>query len=59
VVEGINALPAAIRLAEKYRIEMPITRAADAVVTGRIPASDAVRMLMSRDKKMEESGLFI
>ncbi|MBQ6507095.1 MAG: NAD(P)-dependent glycerol-3-phosphate dehydrogenase [Clostridia bacterium] len=59
VVEGINALPAAIRLAEKYGIEMPITRTADAVVTGRISASDAVRMLMSRDKKMEESGLFI
>ena len=58
VVEGINALPAAIQLAEKYGIEMPITRTADAVVNGRIPASDAVRMLMSRDRKMEESGLF-
>ena len=54
VVEGINALPAAIRLADQYGIEMPITRMADAVVAGRVSAADAVRMLMSRGKKREE-----
>ena len=54
VVEGINALPAAMRLAEQYGIEMPITRMADSVVAGRVTASDAVQMLMSRDKKREE-----
>ncbi|MBR0388426.1 MAG: NAD(P)-dependent glycerol-3-phosphate dehydrogenase [Clostridia bacterium] len=54
VVEGINALPAAMRLAEQYGIEMPITRAVDAVVAGRVTAADAVQMLMSRGKKREE-----
>ena len=54
VVEGINALPAAIRLADRYGIEMPITRAVDAVAAGRVAAADAVRMLMSRGKKREE-----
>ena len=55
VVEGINALPAAIRLAEQYGIEMPITRAVDAVVAGKMTAADAVRMLMNRGKKREEA----
>ena len=54
VVEGINVLPAAMRLAEQYGIEMPITRAVDAVVAGRVTAADAVQMLMSRGKKREE-----
>ena len=54
VVEGINALPAAIRLAERYGIEMPITRMVNSVVQGQVSASEAVRLLMSRDKKREE-----
>jgi len=55
VVEGINALPAAIKLADRYDIEMPITRMVDSVVAGRVTAADAVQMLMSRGKKREES----
>ena len=54
VVEGINALPAAIQLADRYGIEMPITRMVNSVVAGRVTASKAVRMLMSRDRKREE-----
>ncbi len=53
VVEGINALPAAIRLTEKYQVEMPIVEAADAVVNRGLPAADTVQLLMSRDKKPE------
>ncbi len=53
VVEGINALPAAMKLAEKYDVDMPITRAVNAIINGDIAASDAVRMLMGREKKTE------
>ena len=53
VVEGINALPAAMKLARKYNVEMPIVEAVDAVVSGKVSAKNAVWMLMSRDKAAE------
>lgn len=53
VVEGINALPAAIRLSRMYRVEMPIVETVNAVVNGTAAVSDAVRMLMSRHQKPE------
>ncbi|MBO4862285.1 MAG: glycerol-3-phosphate cytidylyltransferase [Firmicutes bacterium] len=53
VVEGINALPAAMRLAEKYSVDMPIIRVVDDIVKGNINASDAVALLMGREKKAE------
>ncbi len=53
VVEGINALPAAMRLKEMYGVEMPIVETVNAVVNGAAAVSDAVRMLMSRDQKPE------
>ena len=53
VVEGINALPAAMELAEKYKVDMPITKAVDAVVNGRISPSEAVEMLMRREQRAE------
>ena len=53
VVEGINALPAAMRLAEKYRVEMPIVAAVNAVVAGKLAPAEAVQRLMSREKKSE------
>ena len=56
VVEGINALPAAMRLAKKYCVEMPIVAAADAVVAGRMNAEDAVERLMRREQKAEQSA---
>ena len=53
VVEGINALAAALRLAEMYDVEMPIVRSVDAVVNhGANPASE-VASLMNRDPKTE------
>lgn len=56
VVEGINALPAAISLAKKYDVEMPIVETVDAVISGKVQASEAIRTLMSREPKSELSA---
>lgn len=53
VVEGINALPAAIKLAGKYNVDMPITETVNAIIKGDLTASDAVKMLMGRERKTE------
>lgn len=53
VVEGINALPAAMRLAEIYRVEMPIVAAVNAVIHQGADPKDAVAKLMSRDQTTE------
>ena len=53
VVEGINALPAAMRLAEKYNVEMPIAAAVNAVVNQGADPRDAVAKLMARDQTTE------
>ena len=53
VVEGINALPAAIRMAQMHKVEMPIVEAVNAVVNGASTPAEAVRQLMTRDRKPE------
>ncbi len=53
VVEGINAIPAATKLYEKYNIDMPIIKSVSDIVNGKSSASSIVNMLMSRDKKTE------
>ena len=53
VVEGINTLPAAISLAKKYEVELPITETAYDIVFGGIDPKTAVIKLMTRDKKSE------
>jgi glycerol-3-phosphate dehydrogenase (NAD(P)+) len=53
VVEGLNALPAALELAEKYEVEMPIVQALDMIVNKGVDPVDMVEMLMSREKKSE------
>ena len=53
VVEGINALPAAMKLAEKYQVEMPLATAVNAVVNLGADPKDAVAKLMSRDQTSE------
>lgn len=55
VVEGINALPAAMKLAELYHVEMPIVRAVNAVINEGADPAATVMELMSRDKKNELS----
>ena len=53
VVEGLNALPAAILLSKKYNVEMPIVETVDAVVSGRVEVKCAIDYLMSRELKSE------
>ena len=53
VVEGINALPAAMTLQGRYGIEMPITAAVNAVVNQGADPRAMVMRLMERPKKTE------
>lgn len=53
VVEGINALPAAMRLAKQYGVELPIMTAVNDVVNGTITPEQAVNYLMTREKSAE------
>ena len=53
VVEGINALPAACGLAKKYTVDMPMVVRVDAILGGRLAASNALASLMGRDLKRE------
>lgn len=53
VVEGINALPAARKLAKKYKVEMPIVNTVAEILSGDLPAGNALAALMGRDLKRE------
>ncbi len=53
VVGGLNAIPAAMKLKEKYGVELPITQAVNDIVNNGTKPKDAVRELMSRGKKPE------
>ncbi|MBR0137113.1 MAG: NAD(P)-dependent glycerol-3-phosphate dehydrogenase, partial [Erysipelotrichaceae bacterium] len=53
VVEGINALPAAMKLMKVYDVEMPITVTVNAVINEGADPKEAVAELMNRDKKNE------
>ena len=53
VVEGINALPAAMKLIDKYHVEMPIITMVNEVVNDKIDPLSAVNRLMEREKKNE------
>lgn len=53
VVEGMNALPAAIALCERFEMEMPIINAVRSIVMNHAAPSDIVRELMCRSLKME------
>lgn len=53
VVEGMNALPAAVRLAKEYKVDMPIVNCVAAILDGKLSAKNAVAALMGRDLKHE------
>lgn len=53
VVEGVYSAKAAIALAKKYNVEMPIIEQVNAVLFGGKSADEAVKDLMLRDKKIE------
>lgn len=56
VVEGINALEAAVELSEKYGVEMPIVSAVDSILKGSVSPEEAVNGLMSRRRRNEREG---
>ena len=53
VVEGINAIPAAIEMSKQYDVEMPIVKAVDAVINHGADPAETVHQLMVREKKTE------
>lgn len=57
VVEGIYSAKAAIALARKYDVDMPIIEEVNEVLFEDKPAKDAVKELMMRDRRAEHSDL--
>lgn len=53
VVEGINALPAAMKLSEYYQVELPIIEAVHSIVNEGADPKRVVNDLMGRNKKLE------
>lgn len=53
VVEGMNALPAAMQLSRLYQVEMPIVSGVNDIVNGDMPPAVIGRMLMTRSKTAE------
>ncbi len=53
VVEGVNALGAALDLADKYGVELPIITAVDLVLHKGVRPADAVNALMGRARRAE------
>lgn len=53
VVEGVNALPAAMILSERYSIEMPIVAGVNEIINAGKDPAVVVRELMTRRKKTE------
>ena len=59
VVEGINAIPAAMQLSKLYKTELPIIYAVNDVIYNGANPLKAVQKLMQRNKKTELSKSFI
>ena len=57
VVEGVYSAKAAVGLAKKYNIQLPIIEQVNEVLFNNKPASEAVKDLMIRDKKLEHVDL--
>ena len=56
VVEGVPTTRSVVGLAEKYRVDMPITRAVHSVLFEGLDPLEAISRLMSRDPKPERVG---
>ena len=53
VVEGLNALPAALALGKKYAVELPIIESVEQIVHRGAPPREVVGNLMRRERKPE------
>ncbi len=56
VVEGVDTTPAAITLADRLDVEMPITQAAYNVLFNDVPVKQAVSDLLERAPRPERAG---
>ena len=52
-IESIDNIDVAYELAQKYNVEMPIVNAVYDVLYNNLKPQEAVRMLMTREKKAE------
>ena len=57
VVEGVYSAKAALALSERYHVSMPIVEQVNAVLFKGVSPQDALKELMLRDRRMENSGL--
>ena len=57
VVEGVYSAKAAMALSRKYEVSLPIIEQVNLVLFEGKKASEGVRDLMLRDKKVEDSNL--
>lgn len=57
VVEGVYSAKAAMGLAKKYNVSMPIIEQVNMILFEDKPVSEAVKDLMLRDKKIENSEI--
>ena len=57
VVEGVYSAKAAMALARKYGVQIPIIEQVNAILFDGKEAGDAVKELMIRDKKLENSDI--
>lgn len=57
VVEGVYSAKAGYALSQKYGVSMPIVEQVNRILFDGMPAADAVKELMLRDKKVENIDL--
>ena len=53
VIEGVENIDVAYELSKKYNVDMPIVNTVYKVLYENLDAKEAVKMLMTRDKKSE------
>lgn len=58
VVEGVYSAKAARTLSRKYDIDMPIVECVNRMLFEDLPAKDAMKILLGRDKTKESESLF-
>ena len=57
IVEGVYSAKAALELAKKHDVVMPIVEMVNRVLFDDFPAADALKSLLTRDRKSEISGM--
>ena len=53
VAEGVRTTPLLLKLADKYSVDMPLTKAVAAVLDGSVSCEDMVTHLLSRPQTAE------